>query len=150
MALDLSIFEELMQNPDFVNIILPLIFFTTMTFTILQFTLNKMGKENIPLTEKTNIIISLVFGFLATNNEDAVRFLVDHFNLILLLLACSYLYLILQKIIPKLDFVPIIVMLAVVVILLNDSILAKYESGNWVFAIILFFAILWSVYKTND
>ena len=85
MALDLSIFEELMQNPDFVNIILPLIFFTTMTFTILQFTLNKMGKENIPLTEKTNIIISLVFGFLATNNEDAVRFLVDHFNLILLI-----------------------------------------------------------------
>ena len=120
-----------------------------MFFAVIEFVLKK-SEGKLPITSKTNIVISIIFGFLATHNEEAVRFLLDNFKWVIILMALAYIYLIIQKIVPSIDYVPIIVMLGVVILMLNENILAKYEADNWIFAILLFFAIFWAVYKAND
>ncbi|RLG13386.1 MAG: hypothetical protein DRN66_04280 [Candidatus Nanohalarchaeota archaeon] len=149
MELDFYAFRQLFENTEFFNIVLPLLFFTTMFFAVIEF-VTKKSEGKLPFTPKTNIVISLIFGFLATNNEEAVRFLLDNFKWVILLMALAYVYLILQKIAPNIDYLPILVMLGVVVLMLNESILAKYEADNWIFALLLFFAIFWAVYKSKD
>ncbi|MCK5476491.1 MAG: hypothetical protein KAI55_01070 [Candidatus Aenigmarchaeota archaeon] len=155
MELDFSGFRDLFNNSDFFYFVLPLLFFTTMTFTVLEFVTKQAGNK-LPLNQKTNIIISLIFGFLATNNEKAVNFLLNHFNWVILLIVFAYVYLIFQKIAPNIDYIPLLVILSLVVLMLNDSIMYdnnSFSSGNstnWIFALFLFFAILWAVYKSKE
>ena len=149
MELEFYAFRELFENYEFFHFVLPLLFFSTMVFAVLQFVTSK-AQGNLPLTQKTNIIISIIFGFLTTYNRDAVEFLLNNFFWVILLFVFAYIFLIIQKISPRIDYIPIIIMLGIVVLMLNNSILKNYESYEWIIAIVLFFGIFWAVYKSKD